>query len=332
MAATIVRQRLLRTGPVNASASTATSTDEYLIVVSERCSKEKAWELFTAYTPNPIPKVTLKPFAGGWLICDAISASVANDKTSQIFKISVNWKEIESSQPNPLSSPMPNGDSVDPVDWAPTWSKRSNVIFEERDTVKLFYKGGYTGSVHGDLSASPSERKLFQASNRKPFSNPPATRTVVNTWNFRWLRLAVPSTLVLAEQKLNSTAFTVLIGGYSFVWQPATALIDSVELSRYKWGTQNLIEISVDLIHNKNGWYMEYLDKGIYVKNQYTGGNWNYKRASDAEGRPFAQPVKLDGNGYALADQDNGTPVYGKWSDHEEVAFNTVDLIKDIGS
>lgn len=336
MAATIVRQRKLRTGDLQFTATTASDVDQYLVVVSERCDKVKVAELFVAYTPsggdpNPVPKGTLKQLGTGYLICDNISVAPASAKASLVFKVDVSWKELESSEPpQPQSQPTPNSDSTDPEDWSPTWSRRTNVIFEESDTIDLFYKSGYTGEAHAALSASPTVRKLFQTSNRVAVKNPPARRRVVDVWNFRWLRPTLPSSLVAADGKINSAVFTLNLGiGYAFAWAAQTALI-SLELSSYKWGNQKLVEISVEVSVDPEGWTLKHLDQGFYVKDAYVGAAWKYKMVSDDTGKPRVQPVRLDGDGNKLPEAS--APIYGIWSDYEEVAFNSVALITDLGS
>ncbi len=51
------------------------------------------------------------------------------------------WKEIESSQPEDQTSPTPNSGSTNPEDWTPSWSKRTQVVFEA--ATQAFYKGGF---------------------------------------------------------------------------------------------------------------------------------------------------------------------------------------------
>ncbi len=347
MTATIVRQRLLRTGSINATANTATDADEYLIVVSERCSKEKAWELFVAYTPsggspNPVPKVTLKQLSGGWLICDSIQAAVASEKTSKIFKVTVNWKEIETSEPpEPVNQPMPGVDLTgtpavqSPDNWEHTWSRRGHVVFEELDQAKLFYKGGYSGDIHTTLSASPTVRKLFQASNGEAFRNPPPLRRTKYVWNFRWIRTTLPLTLKNAEGKLNSADFTIKKAGRDFLLKAHTALIDSVELSSTRWNGSNLVEISVEIVHDPNGFYIEQLDQGKYVNTSTSANNVELAKVArkpiqDDTARVVYTPQRLAGDGDLAANVND--EIYSTWSDYEEVAFATVDLIKDLAT
>jgi hypothetical protein len=341
MAATIVRQRKLRTGEVGFTASTADSTDEYVVVVSERCDKEKVAELFIAYTPpggspNPIPKQSLKPLGGNYLICESISAGVYSSKTSLVFRVTVQWKEIDTSDPpQPNTSPMPSVDLTgsptvkDPDDWDHTWSRRGHIVFVEKDQVKLFYKGGYNGAIHTQLSADPAQRKLFQASNGLPFKNPPPLRKLVYVWNFRWIKFSVPATLVAAEGKLNSEDFTIHKGGLDFVLPAHTALIDSVELSSYKWKSLDLVEISVDILHDSGGFYIEQLDQSIMAKDDgIVSGRVPYTIIRGNDNKSVTIPQRLGGNGELPADPED--EIYSTWSDYEEVDFADVALIEDL--
>lgn len=342
MPATIVRQRFLRTGPVSATATTASAKDEYLIVVSERCTKEKAWELFTAYTPsggspNPVPKASVKQLSNGYLLCDSIDCEVASPKTPLIFRVTVNWKELELSEPpEPRTNPMPSVDTAgptptvkDPDDWDHTWSRRGHIVFVEKDQISLFYKGGYNGAVHTELSANPNQRKLFAASNGLPFKNPPPLRKLVYVWNFRWIKLNAPASLVAAEGKLNSTDFTIRKAGLNFVLPAHTALIDSVELSSYRYKNADFVEISVDILHDSGGFYIEQLDQSLMKKEGPTSsGRVPFSIIRDSENKPVVIAQKLGGNGDLPAVA--GAEVYGIWSDYEEVNFANVPLIQDL--
>ncbi len=349
MSAYIVRQRKLRTGNVNFTATTASDADEYLVVVSERCSKETVSELFVTYTPpgdapNPIPKGTLKQLGSNYLVCDSISVSVASDKTSRIFKVVVTWKEIESSDPQDQTAPTPNSGTTDPNDWTPSWSKRTQVIFEP--AFDGFYKGGFPEPSRGDLAMQP----FVTAGTRAPIQNSAGERFETNNqiqrrrriyvWNFRWLRTTIPAGLPEAEGCANNAEFDFVIGSYAFVFEPLTAFIDTIDLSKHRWGNVNLVEISMEIVHDPAGIYWKIRDQGYNrlaqpgLDKDNTGRTLaglpderkQIQQIIDANGKPVTEPVDLDGDGKLLL--AGGTPVYPIWSDFTEVDFNDVPLLR----
>lgn len=330
MPASIVKQRLLRTGAVDFSSTTATSQDEYLVRISERADKETVAELFVAYSGNPVPKATLKELGSAYLLCDKIS--VQSEKSqSLLFKVVVSWKELENSEPPQNQSfPRPNSGSTDPMDWAPTWTRRGQVIFDNKTAPKLYYKGGFTGLKNQEMSGI-TDRNYLQNSAGDRYPGGIEVRRNVSVWNIRWLRQTVASSLVGAEHTINSVAFDITIPGYNFTFDPHTVLFDSLNLTKYKWGNVNLVEISVELFHDPKGFYLEILDEGFsQVDYSASNNSLDPSLASTTtilgqDKRRPTEPVRLNGNGKFLA--ATATSVYGIWSDYEESDFNNVALL-----
>ncbi len=65
------------------------------------------------------------------------------------------------------------------------------------------------------------------------------------------------------EGKANSVAFSFAIGGRTFTFEPATAFIDTIDLSKQRWGNVNLVEIAMEIIHDPDGVYWVIRDKGF---------------------------------------------------------------------
>lgn len=336
--ASILRQRLLRTGDLEFSATTASDVDQYLCVVDERISKTEMAELFVAVPGNPIPRQTLKPLGSGILICDKISCS-QRPRQGYIWNVDVAWKELEDDNPNQQSRPTPNSDSVDPEDWAPTWQRRVVIVHEPAK--KAFYIDGYSltgpSSTFFTDSADPEGRCPIVNSALQPIVETPEHRRRIYIYTFRWLRAAVPPTLVDAEGRLNDRSFTVNLGGIDFEWRTRTALIDTVNLSKMKWGTTTLTEITVEVAHDPEGWEWKIPDKGT-ARRQAVGdpgvvgtlidaGKPLQAAIKDANGKAIQDPVNLDGNGQPAT---SNLYVEGTWLDFQEEDFNNVGLLQDL--
>lgn len=337
--ATIVKQRLLRTGQLEFTATTARSVDEYLVVVDERISKDDMAELWVATSGNPIPRGTIKQLGSNYLICDRLSL---NSEANQgyIWHIDVHWKDLESDEPQQQSTPTPNSNSTDPDDWTPTWQRRTVIVFEP--AIKAKYIDGYDTTAETWLSASEDAegRSPLVNSAIQPIVEVPEHRRRMYIWTFRWIRPTAPSSLLNAEGKINSAAWQLSIGGNTYTWQVGTALIDSVNLSKLRWGTTNLTEISVEVAHDPEGWHWELPDKG--TARRATIGDPGvtgtlidpekpiHAALKDLNGKAIQDPVFLDGAGQPL--KSAAAIVYGEWSDFDTVSFESVGLLADIGS
>jgi hypothetical protein len=340
MPVSIVRQRLLRTGDLGFSATEANTTDQYMVVVDERISKEEMAELWVATSGNPIPRGTLKQLGSNYLICDRIRCNSAPNQ-GYIWKVFVDWKELEKDEPDQQSTPTPNNGSTDPEDWTPTWQRRTVVVFEPAD--RATYIDGY--SITGAAAAffpgatDADGKHAIRNSALQPFVEKQEHRRRMYIWTFRWLRASIPSNLVAAEGKINSASFTISIGGVSFAWAAKTALIDSVNVSKMRWGNTNLVEINVEIAHDPKGWLWNIRDVGTAAR-AYPGdpgvtgtlldeGKPPFKAITDDKNKMIQDPVDLDGDGQPAQD---GVVVFGRWSDYAEVAFDGLALIGDLGS
>lgn len=340
----IVRQRPLRTGDLEFSATAASDVDQYLCVVDEHMSKSQFAELFIAYTPpgesaNPVPGATLKELGDGTLICDKITCN-QQPRQSLLWYVAVYWKSLDDT-PQQLSFPTPNSGTLDPDGWLPSWSRRPVTVFEEMQ--KAFYKGGYSGKAHAALTGGG--RKQVVSSALVPFERTPDHRRRYEVWNFKWLRTAVPSALVAAEGKINNDSFTFTLGGLEQTWEEKTALIDGVNLTPVKWGNTVLVEIACEVIHDIEGFEMKILDQGT-MRRQMIGDYDDLgviittvspssplvKQITDKFGNAIQYPVKFNGNGQPLSDSQLafGDTYYGTWSDFEEVAFSSVPLLNSL--
>jgi len=338
--ATIIRQRRLRTGDLEFSATTASDVDQYLVRVSARIDKVEMAELWVS-SGNPIPKGTLKQLGSNYLICDRITCS-SEANQGYLWTVNVHWKEMEEDEPDQQSTPTPNSGSIDPEDWSPTWQRRTVVVHEP--AVKAKYVDGYSltgasATYMVDNEDADGKSPLVNSA-LQPFVETPEHRRRMYIWTFRWLRATVPSNLVDAEGSLNQVAFTVLFGGKSFLWSARTALLDSVNLSKMRWGNVNLVEITVEVAHDPQGWEWLIQDKGTsrraapgdpgVIGTLLDAGKPMHAALKDLNGRSIQDPVYLNGDGQPAAPSD--PVVYGEWLDFEEIDFNTLTLLGALGS
>lgn len=331
--AAIVRQRLLRTGDLEFTATTASDVDQYLVVVDERISKVEMAELWVATPGNPIPRATLKQLGSNYMICDSISCN-QREHQGYIWKVDVSWKELDDDQPEQQSTPTPNNGSTDPNDWTPTWQRRTVVIFEPAKRAE--YLSGYSATTEGyigNMVDADSKLPIINSAFQEVLEKPEKRRRMY-VWTFRWLRPTAPSALIAAEGKKNSADFTISVGGSEFEWLEGTALIDSVNLSKMRWGNTNLVEITVEVLHDPIGWEWEILDQGTARRRQPTTTVDLYVQKPIAEtildkhNRALQNPVPLDGNGQPL--QEEEPFVYSRWNDIASTAFNAVPLLEDL--
>lgn len=334
----IVKQRLLRTGDIEFSATTASDVDQYLVVCDARHSKTEISELFILRLGNPVPRASLKPLGGGTLICDKISCSQQPNQ-GYIWRVDVFWKELEDDQPNQQSRPTPNSGSSDPEDWAPTWQRRVVIVHEPATRAR--YIDGYSLTGPSSTFMADTEdaegRSPIVNSALQPIVETPEHRRRIYIYTFRWLRPLVPVTLVDNEGKLNDRSFTVTLGGVDFEWKIRTALLDSVNLSKMRWGNQTLVEITVEVAHDPEGWEWLIPDKGTARRQQVgdpgvvgtllDAGTPIHAAIKDVNGKALQDPVNLDGNGQPA----QGT-VYaeGRWLDFEEIDFANVGLLSEL--
>jgi hypothetical protein len=350
MTVSIVRQRLLRTGDTEFSATTASDVDQYLVVVSERINKIEMAELWVQTAGNPIPKNSIKQYGDNFVLCDRIRCS-AEANQSLLWRVYVYWKEFEDADNQPLqnNSPSPfQGDgpvSVDPEDWAPSWQRRTIIVFEPAK--EAYYRGGYRPSVAAlfgsDYQLAVPERKCpLVNSALQPFVDTPEHRRRFYVWTFKWLRLSVPEDLLAAEGKLNSEDWQ-LTRGIEQLWPAETALIDSVNLNEVRHGTKKYAEITVEIIQDPAGMRWKLADRGTAARafpgDDDENGNPisfppgsnkpQHRQLVDANGRAIQDPVFLDGNGQPLRDYED--IVYIEFLDHEVVDFASVVLFDDLG-
>jgi hypothetical protein len=339
--AAIVRQRLLRTGDLQFSASTASDVDQWLVVVDDRIDKVGMAELWVSVGGNPVPKGTLKQLGSNYLICDHISCS-SEANQGYIWKVNVHWKEIEEDQPDQQSAPTPNSGSLDPEDWSPTWQRRTVVIHEP--AVKAKYLSGYSLSGGSSTWMADNEDAAGKSplvnSALQPLVETPEHRRRMWIWTFKWLRATVPASLVNAEGKINDRDFTVNFGGRAFLWKTRTALLDSVNLSKMRWGNVNLVEITVEVAHDPEGWVWLLQDKGTarraapgdpgVIGTLLDAGKPMHAALKDVNGKAIQDPIFLNGDGQPAAPD---TPVvYGEWLDFDELDFDGVGLLGELGS
>lgn len=353
MSPTIDSWNLLREGSLRHKQQTASDVDVYHMTLTERATKVQAAELWAANGSTPKPQITTKSLNSGVLICDELTFSNNGAHRSRFWTVEVTWKEISSERPQEQSRPQPATDN-DPDNWAPSWQRRTQIIFEPANTA--YYLSGYSGTADsklkenwGDDPENPgtpidpyASRAPLVNSALQLFEDRPDTRRLIQIWSIRWVRTpsGVPSSLLNAEGKINDASFGIFTPRESFQICPAyTLLIASVDLSSVRYGSQDLVEIAVEMIYDPRGWRWEILDQG-YNARAFPGdpdendATYNSSTAPRSGLRPIINdynnhpigPTKLDGDGQELGNAD---PVYGTWSDFQEVDFGTVDLIKD---
>ena len=353
----ITKQCLLRTGDLDFTATTASDSDQYLVTVDERVDKGTVAELFVAVPSNPVPRGTIKQLGGGYLICDSIRCSA---RSGFIWHVEVTWKEIESDEPQSRDFPTPKGNSTNPNDWSPSWIKRTQIVYEPAQ--QAYYKGGYSGGAHakldehsydpGDPDAdppippTPATKTAIVNSAFQPFARTPEKRRLIEIWSFRWLRTIAPNTLLNAENKLNSAAFTITLPGLEArTWDAETALIDTIDISSRRWGLVSLVEINAEIIVDPDGWRWAILDSGTAARadagdpdgeggtispGDLVAGKPRLRQLVDgsANPQPLQNPVPLDGNGQPLDPGDD--PVFGQWLDLDTIDFATLPYIEDL--
>lgn len=327
--ANIVSQKRLRTGDLDFSATTATDVDQYLVRVDERITKTDMAELFIDENPTLIPRASLKQLGSNYLICDRIRCS---PHSGYLWHIDVHWKEIDAGGQLPLVSyPTPTGNSLNPVDWSPTYSRRTQVIHEPAR--ELFYKGGYatgaSGSKVGEFfEGFAPDRAPVLNSAMQPFTGVPERRRLIQIWTFRWLRTAIAQDTLDAENKINASAWTISPPGLpAQTFASETALIDSLDISIRKDGTNKLVELAATIIVDPDGWRIRLRDQGTSERTfEYVDNAWqsSLTQIENSGG----MPVLLDGNGKQLGAEDD--PAHSEWLDNEVVDFDTVPLIKDL--
>lgn len=335
----IIKQRLLRTGDIEFTATTASDVDQYLVVCDARHSKADLAELFVFRAGNPVPRASLKTLGGGVLICDKISCSQQANQ-GYIWRVDVHWKEMEDDAPNQQSRPTPNSASVNPEDWSPTWQRRVVIVHEQATRAR--YLGGYSltgpSTTFFNDTQDAEGRSPIVNSALQPIVETPDHRRRLYIYTFRWLRAAIPVTLIDAEGKLNDRSFTVPLGGVDFQWKTRTALLDAINLSKMKWGVSQLVEITVEVAHDPTGWEWLIPDKGTARRQQVgdpgvvgtllDAGTPIHAAIRDANGKAIQDPVNLNGNGQP---SQSNTVIEGRWLDFEEVDFNNVGLVTDLG-
>jgi len=338
----IIKQRQLRSGDLEFSATTATDVDQYMVTCDERVSKVQMAELFVAKPGNPVPRGTIKQLGSGYLICDSIRCSQPSSNAGFIWLVHVRWKEIESDNPDSRDYPTPKGNSTDPADWSPSWTKRTQVVYEPARTA--YYKGGYTGDAHTKFSGyDPDKAPILNSANQE-VARTPERRRLIEVWSFRWLRTLASNTLLNAENKLNDDDFTITLPGLNArTWAAETALIDTIDLSNRRWGAVDLVEINIEIIVDPNGWEWAIRDQGTAARAEpgdpdgnggtlsfgdMTVGKPRVRQILDESDHPVQDSVLLDGDGQPLDTGDD--PVYGQWLDLDVVAFDTLPYIEEL--
>lgn len=339
----IIKQRQLRSGDLEFTATSATDVDQYMVTCDERVTKVQMAELFVAKSGNPVPRGTIKQLGSGYMICDSIRCSQPSKNAGFIWLVHVRWKEIETDVPDSRDYPTPNGNSTDPADWTPSWTKRSQVVYERGK--RAYYKGGYNGTAHTELSAKVGKVEV-QNSAFTPMRGIPERRRLLEIWSFRWLRTLASNTLLNAENKLNDDDFTITLPGLNArTWAAETALIDTIDLSNRRWGTVDLVEINIEIVVDPDGWEWAIADEGTAARarpgdpdgkggtlshGDMVTGQPRVRQILDKDGQPIQDPVFLDGDGQPLVSGPGVDPVLGQWLDLDVVAFDTLPYIQDL--
>lgn len=338
----ITKQRQLRTGDLEFSATTASDVDQYLIQVDDHVTKVQLAELFVAEPGNPIPKTTIKQLGSGYMICDNIRCFQPPKNASYVWYVHVTWKEMEQDVPQPRDVPTPSGNSTNPNDWALIWSKRSQVVY--RKATEAFYVDGYPAGVAKDylIDFDPGKAPLVNSA-LQPFARTPEERRLIEIWSFQWLRTSVSNSLLDAENKINTGDFILKLPGLSpRTWKKETALIDTIDLSNRRWGNLSLVEINAEIIVDPEGWEWKILDqgtaarrmsgdpdgKGGTVSGSGTAGVPQARQLLDEDDNPVQDPVAFGGDGQPKA--PDAAPTYGNWLQFEKVNFATLPLIKEL--
>ncbi len=332
--AAITKKRKLRTGRGQFSADAADGDDVWLIRIDEQVEWDDVLELWALDGALPQPKVTFRALGSNFVVCDSISTDNA-DKQRYLWRVTVKWKELSDSDPKPQTQPTPTTNSTDPANWAPTVSRRPATVYEPAE--KMFYESGYGGNAHTKYAAEAT------AGNRSPLTNSALTPFVDNLpphrrnrslYTIRWLRATIPSGLLDAEGKVNSTAKTFSHRGLSQAFAVKTALIESIQLTQTAWGSQQLWEIVMEVLYDSEGHFVTTLDEGL-MEGYWPGESLNgssvlvfTSHLIKAGPRPVAEAVLLDGSGKRLA--SNAAAVFGKWRDAETTEFNSVPLLGDL--
>lgn len=354
MPATIEKQYRLRDNSGSFAATTGSNKDSYLVKFSEQVDQNTAYTLFIAASGNPIPRATLKQVGSDYLICESIDlAPVRNSRGVDRYwwEIGVNWRELESDEPQQRSNPVPNspsGGTTDPADWKPTISRRSVVVWEPTDDA--YYIAGYHGDAHTYFNAYADQRAPFLNSALQPFpGRNRQSRRYISEWQIKWIRATVPQALVDAEGAVNDGDFQLSHRGYVKLWTDRTARIDSVNISEVRWGAQQLWQIDCTIIEDVEGWRIREIDMGTaarawdgdpdgnggFLSQAVVLGRPALRQLVDAEGNPIQDPVCLDGDGQPCVETSQSTiddePAISVWEDFEHIDFDTLPLLTDLG-
>lgn len=334
--ASIVRRRQLRTGTGGFGADTAALQDIWLIEVDEQIDQFELLTVWVADGGLPRPKTDFKVLGAEFVVCDRIEAEVAGTQR-YIWRVTVQWKELAGSEPQTQSLPTPTTNSADPTDWSPTVTRRP-VTFQE-PAESLFYEDGYTGEADttyaAKTAADPPERSSLTNSAMVPFrDNLPPHQRKQSLYTLRWLRATVPDTLLDFELMLNSEEVTFSHRGFERTWAAKTAKIESIQLTQTQWGTQQLWEIVIEILHDEDGHYITTLDHGM-MEQYFPGETYGGSPLADCktvliqvDGKQVPEPVLLNGSGKRLdCDLD---AKYGRWRDFALTDFNTVPLLEDL--
>lgn len=347
MTATITKLRRLRTGSGGFDSDKADLSDPYLVRINEQVDQAKVLELLVDYTDFPIPKSTTKLLGDKLVVCDRIDVDNINQQRF-LWSATVKWKELEDTPPEDRSSPTPNSDSTDPVDWIPTVTRRPASVMEPMEYG--YYEGGYDGIPDDILSAAATANTKSPLVNSAmmPFQdNLPQRRRNRSIISIKWLRAGTSiATLLDYENTLNDRDVIFTHRGFNYVWAAKTALIESISLSETKWGNMYLWEISMEILHDPQGHVVSTLDKG-YAEGYFTGedipgavpgsgytpASTFTKKVIKENGRPLNEPVLLDGEGKRLFIAEPPDPmapaVFGLWRDQELSDFNSIPLLGD---
>jgi hypothetical protein len=338
MTATIVKKRKLRTGEGGYAASTANSSDPYLVRVSEQVDHIKVLELFAALPGTPVPKVTTKPFGDNYVVCDRITCANVQ-KQRYLWLVTVHWKELEDSKPEDRSQPMPNSGSTDPMQWQPTVTRRPAPVNEPMEDG--YYEGGYSGQIDSDytLRTTVGDRTPLTNSATVPFRDAlPVRRRPRSIWTIKWIRPgSIAQTVKEFENVLNEDEVTFAWAGLTETWPEYSALIESVQLTPVKYGLATLWEITMEILYDPKTHLISILDKGT-TELYRTGdalpiGGYATEETSavikDVAGRPTWEEYLLDGQG-RRGSTDN--PVFGLWRDQDAVEFTDIPLLSALVS